>query len=137
MRTQTLKEIKELRETNTRIDNAETRITEAEDFLQNTKDATLELLELRKQFKNRVVDQEGRSGRENRIQGVKDGAEDSGTSVTPPFGFPTEIHSGDYGHCEFYELQKQRRGHKDCVEEKRFLIRGEVRCFSTMIILQM
>ncbi len=81
--TDTLKEIKdELRETNNRIDNAETRIMEAEERLQHIEDATLELLELQKQFENRLVDQEGRSRRENiRIHGVKEGSEDSDRSM--------------------------------------------------------
>lgn len=77
--TDTLKEIKdELRETNHRIDTAEMRLMEAEERLQHMEDATFELLELQKQFENRLVDQEGRSRRENiRIHGVKEGAEDS------------------------------------------------------------
>ncbi|GAA6235643.1 uncharacterized [Lates japonicus] len=59
--TDTLKEIKEeLREANNRIDNAETRIMEAEERLQHIQDATLELLELQKQFENKLVDQEGK-----------------------------------------------------------------------------
>lgn len=62
--TDTLKEIKEeLKETNNRIDNAETRIMEDEERLQHIEEAILELLELQKQFENRLVDQEGRSRR--------------------------------------------------------------------------
>lgn len=44
---------------------------EAEDHLQHTEDATLELLEQQKLFENRLVDQEGRSRRE---EGVEDSA---------------------------------------------------------------
>lgn len=81
--TNTLKEIKEeLSVTNNRIDEAEARIMEAEERLQHIEVATHELLELQKQFENRLVDQEGRSRRENiRIHGVKEGAEDSATSM--------------------------------------------------------
>lgn len=54
----------------------------AEERLQHIEDATLELLELQRQFENRLVDQEGRSRRENiRIHGVKEGAEDSTRSM--------------------------------------------------------
>ena len=79
----TLKEIKEdIRVANNRIDNAEGRILEAEKRLQCVEDATLELLELQKRFENRLVDQEGRSRRENvRIHGVKEGAEDNAKSM--------------------------------------------------------
>ena len=79
----TLKEIKEdIKVANNRIDSAERRIVEAEERLQSVEDATLELLELQKQFESRLVDQEGRARRENiRIHGVKEGAEDSAGSM--------------------------------------------------------
>ena len=55
---------------------------EAEESLQCVEEATFELLELQKQFENRLVDQEGSSRRENvRIHGVKEGAEDNATSM--------------------------------------------------------
>ncbi|MEQ2186536.1 hypothetical protein GOODEAATRI_029597 [Goodea atripinnis] len=74
----TLKEIiEEIRVASNRIDNAEKRIEEAEERLQHIEDATIELLELQKQFKTRLVDQEGRSRRGNiRIHGLKEGVED-------------------------------------------------------------
>ena len=57
-------------------------MVEAEERLRCMEDATLELLELQKKFENRLVDQEGRSRRENiRIHGVKEGAEDTARSM--------------------------------------------------------
>jgi len=67
---------------NTRIDDAEKLIMEAEERLQCVENATLELLELQQRLENRVVDQEGRSRRENiRIHGMKEGAEDNAGSM--------------------------------------------------------
>lgn len=71
--------MEEIKETNNRIDNAETRIMEAEERLQHIEEATL--LELQKQFENRLVDQEGRSRGKIRIHGVKEGAEGNSRSM--------------------------------------------------------
>lgn len=80
---ESLKEIKEdIRRANSRIDEVETRVVESEDRIQNIEGATLELLELQKQFGARLTDQEGRLRRENvRIHGVKEGAEENAESV--------------------------------------------------------
>lgn len=79
----TLNGIKEdIKAVNTRMGEAEGRIGEAEERLQCVEDATLELLELQKKFEDRLVDQEGRSRRENiRLHGVKEGAEDKAGSL--------------------------------------------------------
>ena len=80
---ETLNEIKEdIKVANTRIDDAERRIEEAEERLQCMEDVSRELLELQKKLEDRLVDQEGRSRRENiRIHGVKEGAEDNAGSM--------------------------------------------------------
>lgn len=68
--------------------NLETILRELRDFRRENTDTLKEIkdelraLELQKQFENRLVDQEGRSRRENiRIHGVKEGAEDSARSM--------------------------------------------------------
>lgn len=72
--------------------------------MKHVEDATFELLELQKQFKTWLVDQEGQSRRRNfRIHGLREGVEDGTGSVTdfiekslreklelPPF-FPIQI----------------------------------------------
>uniref|UniRef100_A0A096LYE8 Uncharacterized protein n=1 Tax=Poecilia formosa TaxID=48698 RepID=A0A096LYE8_POEFO len=75
-----LKGIKEeIKVANSRIDKAESRIEE-EERLQHIEEATMEL---QKRFKTRLVDQKGRSRRENvRIHGLKEGAEDGASLMT-------------------------------------------------------
>uniref|UniRef100_A0A087X478 L1 transposable element RRM domain-containing protein n=1 Tax=Poecilia formosa TaxID=48698 RepID=A0A087X478_POEFO len=79
-----LKGIKEeIKVANSRIDKAENWIEEAEERLQHIEEATMELLELLKRFETWLVDQEGRSRRENvQIHGLKEGAEDGAGSMT-------------------------------------------------------
>ncbi|XP_013885214.1 uncharacterized protein LOC106533463 [Austrofundulus limnaeus] len=73
----------EIKVANSRSDEAEDRIEEAEERLQHIEEATMELLELQKRFETRLVDQEGRSRRENvRIHGLEEGAEDSSGTMT-------------------------------------------------------
>uniref|UniRef100_A0A3Q2U4D8 L1 transposable element RRM domain-containing protein n=1 Tax=Fundulus heteroclitus TaxID=8078 RepID=A0A3Q2U4D8_FUNHE len=78
-----LNEIKnEIKVANNRIDHAENRIQEAEERLQLVERATMELSELQKRLETRLVEQEGRSRRENiRIHGLKEGGEDGAGSV--------------------------------------------------------
>lgn len=62
----TLKDIKDdIKEANSRIDNAEKQMVEAEEQLQNIEEATMELLELQKQFESRLTDHEGRARQGN------------------------------------------------------------------------
>lgn len=78
-----LKDIREeITKTNGRIDEAERRIVETEDRVQSVEEATLELIKLQKKLEEKLIDQEGRSRRENiRLHGVKEGAEDNTESV--------------------------------------------------------
>ncbi|RVE72625.1 hypothetical protein OJAV_G00039410 [Oryzias javanicus] len=72
----------ELMRTNGRIDEAERRIVETEERVQSMEEATCELIKFQKKLEERLVDQEGRSRRENiRLHGVKEGAEDNAESV--------------------------------------------------------
>lgn len=65
----------EIKKTNNRVEEAEQRIMESEDRLQTIEGATLELMELQKQFANRLTNQESRARRDNiRIHGVKEEA---------------------------------------------------------------
>uniref|UniRef100_A0A096LZX8 L1 transposable element RRM domain-containing protein n=1 Tax=Poecilia formosa TaxID=48698 RepID=A0A096LZX8_POEFO len=75
-KTDALKGIKEeIKVANSRIDKAESRIEE-----EHIEEATMEL---QKRFKTRLVDQKGRSRRENvRIHGLKEGAEDGASLMT-------------------------------------------------------
>uniref|UniRef100_A0A3B3U250 L1 transposable element RRM domain-containing protein n=1 Tax=Poecilia latipinna TaxID=48699 RepID=A0A3B3U250_9TELE len=90
-----LKGIKEeIKVANSRIDKAENRIEEAEERLQHIEEATMEL---QKRFETRLVDQEGRSRRENvRIHGLKEGAEAGSMTefiekLEQPPSFPFQI----------------------------------------------
>ncbi|KAK7879439.1 hypothetical protein WMY93_033851 [Mugilogobius chulae] len=81
--TESFKELKDdIKKTNTRVEQAEQRIMESEERIQNIEDATLELLELQKELKMRLIDQESRARRDNiRIHGVKEGSEDGSQSM--------------------------------------------------------
>uniref|UniRef100_A0A3B3TKE2 L1 transposable element RRM domain-containing protein n=1 Tax=Poecilia latipinna TaxID=48699 RepID=A0A3B3TKE2_9TELE len=75
-----------------RIDEAENRIEEAEERLQHIEEATMELLELQKQFETRLVDQEGRSRRENvQILECTQGGSRGREKLELPPSFPFQI----------------------------------------------
>ncbi|KAL7402479.1 hypothetical protein ABVT39_015418 [Epinephelus coioides] len=62
--------------TNSRVDEAENRIAEAEQRVQRMEEAMAELLTMQEKLEARLTDQEGRARRENiRLHGIAEGAE--------------------------------------------------------------
>ncbi|XP_029976085.1 nuclear pore complex protein Nup153-like [Salarias fasciatus] len=80
---ETLKEIKDnIKSESNRIDDAKQWIVKAEERLQHVEEATQELLALQKLFDDRLLDLEGHlRGKNIRIHGVKEGAEDCAKSM--------------------------------------------------------
>ena len=67
---------------NTRLEEAEGRIVNAEERIQNTEDILSEMLKLQAQLEAKITDQEGRSRRENiRLYGIPEGAETDSPSM--------------------------------------------------------
>lgn len=79
-----LEDIKgEIVKTNTRLDEAEERIVNAEVRIQNTEDILAEMLKLQARLEAKITDQESRSRRENiRIYGLPEGAENESPSMS-------------------------------------------------------
>lgn len=66
------------------MDEAEARIAENEERLQNAEETLAEMLKIQEQLQSKLADQEGRSWRENvRICGVPKGAEDRPRATIP------------------------------------------------------
>lgn len=73
----------EITKTNSRLDEAEGRVCDAEERLQNVEDIMAEMLKLQSQMDAKLLDAEGRSRRESiRIYGIRENAEKDATSMT-------------------------------------------------------
>lgn len=74
----------ELAKVNSRMNEAEERIAESEERLQSAEEVMAEMLTLHEQLQLKLIDQEGRSRRENvRIYGIPEGAEGEPRQVIP------------------------------------------------------
>ncbi len=68
---------------NKRIEEDEDRITEAEEQIQQTGEALIELIKRQTQLESKLTDQEGRSRRDNiRIYRVPEDSENSSSTIT-------------------------------------------------------
>lgn len=96
----------ELSKINSRMNEAEERIAESEERLQNAEEAMAEMLTLHEQLQLKLIDQEGRSRRENiRIYGVPEGAEGEPRQV---ISFIEKLLMENLGFSDAAELQVER-----------------------------